>query len=68
MGKIKVESLLDTFENIILSEDPVKKFKSFSKSLEDNVVALYPSKKHMVARNLGRLEASQTLKHRRAPG
>lgn len=68
MGKIKVESLLDTFENIILSEDPVKKFKSFSKSLEDNVVALYPSKKHMVGRNLGRLEASQTLKHRRAAG
>lgn len=68
MGKIKVESLLETFEKIILSEEPVKQFKSFSKSLEDNVVALYPSKKHMVGRNLGRLEASPTLKHRRAAG
>lgn len=66
MGKIKVEALLDTFEKIILSEEPIDQFKSFAKSLEDHVVALYPSKKHMVGRTLGSLEASPALRHRLA--
>jgi hypothetical protein len=65
MGKIKVEALLDTFEKIVLSDEPIEQFKKFAKSLEDNVVALYPSKKHMVNRSLGKLEASPFLKYRR---
>jgi len=65
-SQIRVEGLLATFEEIILSEAPVEGFKEFAKSLEDNMVSLYPSKKHMVNRNLGRLEASPSLKHRRA--
>ena len=66
MGKIKVEALLDTFEKVILSDEPMECFKQFAKSLEDNVVFLHPSKKHMVSRELGRLEASSSLKHRQA--
>lgn len=66
IGKIKVEALLDIFENIILSDEPMEVFKQFAKSMEDNVVCLYPSKKHMVSRELGKLEASSSLKYRRA--
>ena len=40
MGKIKVEALLDTFEQIILSDAPVERFNEFAKSLEDNVVSM----------------------------
>lgn len=66
MGKIKVEALLDTFEKVILSDEPLDCFKQFVKSLEDNIVFLYPSKKHMVSRKFGRLEASPSLKYRQA--
>jgi hypothetical protein len=66
MAKIKVEGMLATFEQIILSDSPVEQFKVFAKSLEDNMVLLYPSKKHMADRNLGRFEASPSLKYRQA--
>lgn len=66
MAKIKVEGMLATFERIILSESPVDQFNEFAKSLEENLVSLYPSNKHMVNRDLGRFEASPSLKHRRA--
>ena len=66
MGKIKVEALLDTFECIILSEEPVEKFRLFAKSLEDNVVSLYPSKKHMINRQFGHFKAAESLKYKRA--
>jgi hypothetical protein len=64
-AKIKVEGLLATFEQIVLSDDPVSKFSDFNKSLV-NCMVLNPSKKHMVNRNLGNLEAAPSLKHRRA--
>jgi len=66
--KIKVEGLLSTFKNIIMSDTPTpfERFKEFAKALEKDVIHLYPSKKHMVNRDLGKLEATTTLKHRRA--
>lgn len=66
MAKIKVEGVLATFEQIFLSDSPAEQFKEFAKSLEDNMVSLCPSKKHMINRNLGRLEASPSLKYRQA--
>jgi hypothetical protein len=66
MAKIKVEGILATFEQIVVSEAPVERFKEFAKSLEDNMVSLYPSKKHMVSRDLGKFEASPSLKYRKA--
>lgn len=66
MAKIKVEGILATFEQIVSSDAPVERFKEFAKSLEDNMVSLYPSKKHMVSRDLGKFEASPSLKHRKA--
>jgi hypothetical protein len=65
-AKVKVEAMLATFEQIILSDAPVKRFKEFAKSIEDNVIVLNPSTKHMVNRNFGCFEPSPSLKHRRA--
>jgi hypothetical protein len=53
-------------EHIILSEAPVEQFKEFAKSLEDNVIELNPSSKHMVNRKFGKFEPSPSLKHRSA--
>lgn len=65
-AKIKVEGMLATFEQIILSEAPAEKFKEFSKLVEENVVMLRLSKKHMAGRDLGKLEPAPSLKYRRA--
>ena len=65
-AKVKVEGMLATFEQIILSDAPVERFKEFAKSIEDNVITLNPSTKHMVNRNLGNFAPSPSLKHRRA--
>ena len=65
-ANVKVEGMLATFEQIILSDAPVERFKQFAKSVEDNVIALNPSTKHMVNRNLGKFEPSPSLKHRSA--
>jgi hypothetical protein len=63
-AKIRVEGMLSAFEQIILSEAPIERFKAFAKSLEDNMIALNPSSKHMVNRKFGKFEPSPSLKHR----
>jgi len=65
-AKIKVEAILDLFEQIILSDSPFERFKEFAKEIEDNVVGLNSSKKHMVNRDLGNLEPSPHLKFKNA--
>lgn len=64
--KIKAEGLLATFEQIISSDAPAEKFKEFAKSIEENVMMLRLSKKHMVGRDIGKLEPTASLKYRRA--
>ena len=63
-AKVKVEGLLAAFEQIILSEAPVERFKEFAESLEDNMISLNPSSKHMVNRKFGNFEPSPSLKYR----
>ncbi|MDP2643415.1 MAG: transposase [Desulfobacterales bacterium] len=65
-AKVKVEGMLAAFEQVILSDAPVERFKEFAKSLEDNVIALNLSSKHMVNRKFGKFEPSPSLKHRSA--
>jgi hypothetical protein len=65
-AKVKVEGMLGAFEQIILSDSPVERFKEFAKSVEGNVIALNPSTKHMVNRKFEKFEPSPSLKHRRA--
>jgi len=64
--KIKVQSLLCLFEQIILSDSPEEKFKEVVKAVEDNVIVLNPSKKHMVGRYLGDFKPSPHLKYKNA--
>jgi hypothetical protein len=64
--KIKVEGLLNLLEQIILSDSPLERFREFSKEMEDNVIVLNSSKKHMVARQIGRLEPTPHLKYKNA--
>jgi hypothetical protein len=53
-------------EQIILSDSPLERFREFSKEMEDNVIVLNSSKKHMVARQIGRLEPTPHLKYKNA--
>lgn len=66
VNQIRVEGMLDTFEQIVLSEAPAERFKTFAKAVEDSMVFLRPSKKHMINRNIGEFEPSPSLDHRRA--
>lgn len=65
-SKIKVEGFLSALEQVITSEAPLECFKNFAKTLENEVVTLRLSKKHMVSRELGNLNPSPALKYRRA--
>jgi hypothetical protein len=62
--KIKVEAIMNLFEQIIFSDAPVERFKEFARSVENNVVKLYPSTKHMISRDYGKFETVPSLKHR----
>jgi hypothetical protein len=62
--KIKVEAIMNLFEQIVLSEAPVERFKEFAQAVEKNVVKLYPSTKHMISCDYGKFEALPSLKHR----
>ncbi|OQB68859.1 MAG: hypothetical protein BWX92_03904 [Deltaproteobacteria bacterium ADurb.Bin135] len=50
-----IDRLLTSGIKIILSDAPAEKFKEFAKSVEENVLMLRLSKKHMVGRDLGNL-------------
>ncbi len=65
-SKIKVEGLLSALEQVITSEAPLERFKDFARTLENEMVTLRLSKKHMVSRELGNLYPSPALKYRRA--
>jgi hypothetical protein len=65
-AKIKVEGLLSTLEQVIMSDAPTERFKKFAEALEDEMVELNPSTKHMVNRDIGKLDSSPTLKYRAA--
>jgi len=64
-AKVKVEGMLAAFEQVILSEAPVERFKNFAKILEDLII-LNPSSKHMVNRKFGNFQPSHSLRYRNA--
>ena len=63
-AKIKVESIMSLFEQIILSDAPVERFKQFAQAVEQNAVKLSPSTKHMINRDYGKFNAVASLKYR----
>ena len=66
ISKIRVESFLEIMRDIICSQDPEAKLKYLTKVLEEHVIKLHPSSKHMSNREFGRLEPSPSLKYKNA--
>jgi hypothetical protein len=60
---VQVECLVDVINDLVLSDHPQEKLKSFTQALHE-VFAFGHSKKHMIQRQLGRLEPTPSLKYR----
>jgi hypothetical protein len=59
----QVECLVDVIDNLVSSDEPQEKLRHFTKALCEGF-ALGRSKKHMIQRQLGRLEPTLSLKYR----
>ena len=62
-ANVQVECLVDVISDLVSSDDPQEKLKRFSNALHE-VFAFGSSKKHMIHRQLGRLEPTPCLKYR----
>src|SRR5467141_2483108 len=62
-ANVQVECLVEVIDDLVSSDDPQEKMKRFTKALHE-VFAFGRSKKHMVQRQLGRLEPTPSLKYR----
>ena len=62
-ANVQVMGLVDVIDDLVSSEDPQNQLKRFTQTLHD-VFAFGRSKKHMIQRQLGRLEPTPLLKYR----
>jgi len=60
---VQVECLVDVIDDLVSSDEPQEKLKRFAIALHE-VFACSRSKKHMIQRQLGRLEPTPSLKYR----
>ena len=60
---VQVECLVEVIDDLVSSDDPQDKLKRFTKALHE-MFAFGRSKKHMIQRQLGRLEPTPSLKYR----
>jgi hypothetical protein len=60
---VQVECLVDVIDDLVSSDNPQDQLKRFTKALHE-VFALSRSTKHMIQRQLGRLEPTPSLKYR----
>jgi len=58
-----MDVLLEFIKNLLEHPTPGEKLKALS-VLIDDVFQLMPSGKHMIGKNLGRLESTPSLNHR----
>jgi len=61
---IQVEALIAFIEDLLAAEDPHQQLAKIVQALEKHTVSLRSSTKHMVGRDLGRLEPTPGLKYR----
>jgi hypothetical protein len=59
----QVACLVDVIDDLVSSDYPQEKLKRFTQALHE-VLAFGRSKKHMIQRQLGRLEPTPSLKYR----
>ena len=62
-ANVQVECLLEVIDDVVSSDTPQEKLKRFTQALHE-VFAFGHSKKHMIQRQLGRLEPTPFLKYR----
>jgi hypothetical protein len=62
-ANVQVECLVHVIDDLVSSDNPQKKLKHFTQALHE-VFAFGHSKKHMIQRQLGRLEPTPFLKYR----
>jgi DDE superfamily endonuclease len=62
-ANVQVECLVDVIEDVVSSDDPQSRLQHVTKALH-KVFAFGRSKKHMIQRQLGRLEPTPSLKYR----
>ena len=62
-ANVQVACLVDVIDDLVSSENPQEQLKRFSQALHD-VFTFSRSKKHMIQRQLGRLESTPLLKYR----
>ena len=62
-ANVQVECLVDVIDSLVSSDTPQEKLKRFTQALHE-VFAFGRSKKHMIQRQLGRLEPTPSLKYR----
>ena len=60
---VQVECLVDVINDLVLSDNPQEKRKCFTQALHE-MFTFGRSKKHMIQRQLGRLEPTPALKYR----
>ncbi len=62
--QIQMDCLFDFIRSILCADNPEEKLNLLTETLKENVLTLNLSKKHMVNRDLGRLEPTPALKYR----
>ena len=62
-ANVQVECLVEVIDDLVSCDDPQEKLKRFTHALHE-VFAFGRSKKHMIHRQLGRLEPTPSLKYR----
>jgi hypothetical protein len=62
-ANVQVECLVDVIDDLVSADDPQEKLHSLTKALHE-VFAFGRSKKHMIQRQLGRLEPTPSLRYR----
>jgi hypothetical protein len=64
-ARVRVDCLFDLIHKMLASENPKEMLSQLSDKVKE-LFELQPSKKHMIGRNLGRLEPSPSLKYKAA--
>ncbi len=62
-ANVQVECLVDVIDDLVSADDPQEKLHGLTKALHE-VFAFGRSKKHMIQRQLGRLEPTPSLRYR----
>lgn len=63
-SQIQLDCLFDFIRNLLHQDNPEEKLNLLTHTLKENIATLKLSKKHMVSRDLGRLEPTPALKYK----